>query len=153
MSIALKARIQTKIDDIKTEIEQLEDRGFRLMDSRKAQAEVHQVVADRSMEFGSPEFSHLIDRAAIAGKVDHIDRLKETLKLQLIKIDTKFVITDSDLVCPTGFTAEDKVFIQNTIMIHLDSIDDLSRVPACNVDLMVFDLEQQVSGPKSEAVK
>jgi hypothetical protein len=145
MSIKLRARVQTKIDAIKAEISDLEDKGFRLMDSRRAQQQVIQVCNDRSMEFDSKEFSDLIERSAIAGKVDHIDRLVETRDMDLVEVKTRFVITDGDLISPAGFSAEDKVFKQNTIMIHLDSIDDLSKVPASTVDLKVYDLERQVS--------
>jgi hypothetical protein len=139
----LKSLVHFKIERLRGEIEELEEKGFRMMDSRKAQEEIIRVCNDRSMDFSSREFSDLIDRAEIAGKIDHITRLEETMKSHLVQIDTRFVITDGPLISPAGFTAEDKVFLQNRIMIHLDSIQDLDKVPACDVDLKVFDLEQR----------
>ena len=134
--------IQTRIDHLIKEVEALEDQGYRLMDSRKAQKEVHQVIKNRSMAFDSKAFAELVNRADIAGKADHIARLQTTLDSDLMKVDTRYVITDGPLVSPTGFTTEDRVYFQTTIAIHTDVLD-YSRIPSSNVDLLVHDLGEQ----------
>lgn len=145
-----KSKIIMKIGSLVREIEALEEQGFRLMDSKKAQQEIITVVNERSMEFDSQEFSDLIERAAIAGKDDHIKRLMLTREADLMKVDTRYVITDEDLVCPSGFNTADRVFLQTRIAIHCDEVP--TKLPYTDRPLKVFDLNKAFKHPFSNEV-
>tara|TARA_R110000824_G_scaffold16252_2_gene67560 strand:+ start:687 stop:1094 length:408 start_codon:yes stop_codon:yes gene_type:complete len=49
------------------------------------------------------------------------DQLAHTLTLNLMKVETKYLITNETLVSPSGFHPDEKVFIQTQIAIHSDT--------------------------------
>lgn len=59
-----------------------------------------------------------------------MDRYLETINADLMHCEKKYVVTDTkQLVSPSGFHPDTKVFRQTTIAIHTDSLDNL---PASN---------------------
>jgi hypothetical protein len=57
------------------------------------------------------------DAAAISNAANLIESLKVSLALDLIHVATKYVITDRDLISPSGFHTEDRVFVKNSVFI------------------------------------
>ena len=70
--------------------------------------------------------------------VDEIKRLEKTLASDLMKVTTRYLVTDAkELVNPAGFTPDDKVYLQTRIAIHTDSLKDL---PSSNRQLRAFEI-------------
>ena len=134
-----RERIAAQVAELRTEVEDLEDKGYRLMPGRQAQQEMIRRLNDKTLDPVSQEFMDLLDKAAIAGKVQHVDRLEVTLQQQLMQIDTRYVITSEPLVSPAGFNQEEKVFLQTTIAIHCDLMP--MTLPECNTALYLNDME------------
>lgn len=64
---------------------------------------------------------------------DEIERLQDTLELDLMVCEKKYVVTDTArLTSPAGFHPEEGVFLQTKIAIHTDS---LTGLPSSNVTL------------------
>ena len=71
--------------------------------------------------------------------VEEITRLEKTLASDLMKVTTRYLVTDAkELVNPAGFAPDDKVYLQTRIAIHTDSLKDL---PKCNRQLRVFEVK------------
>lgn len=64
-----------------------------------------------------------------------LTRFKETLKMDLVKPSTRYVLTDSNLCSPSGYVFADGVFIKNHVWIETD------RLPR-STNLKVFDLQK-----------
>jgi hypothetical protein len=141
----LKSKVINKIYELNEEILDLENEGQRILDSRKAQREIIEIVQGGKLsgaEYGGPEFIALLERAKLAGVVDHLERLQRTVKMDLVHLPKRYVATSAELICPAGFSRDDRVFVQNKVMINFDSLADIKRIPASDVELRVFDLEE-----------
>ena len=62
------------------------------------------------------------DAAAISNAANSVEMLKVSLASNLVHVPTKYVITDSDLISPSGFHPDDKVYIKNDVFIMTDSL-------------------------------
>ena len=62
------------------------------------------------------------DAAAISNAASSVEMLKVSLASNLVHVPTKYVITDSDLISPSGFHPDDKVYIKNDVFIMTDSL-------------------------------
>ena len=62
------------------------------------------------------------DAAAISNAASSVEMLKVSLASNLVHVPTKYVITDSDLISPSGFHPDDKVYIKNAVFIMTDSL-------------------------------
>ena len=70
--------------------------------------------------------------------VDEIKRLEKTLASNLMKVTTRYLVTDAkELINPAGFSPDDKVYLQTRIAIHTDSLKDL---PSSNRQLRAFEI-------------
>jgi len=68
--------------------------------------------------------------------VDEIKRLEKTLTSDLMKVTTRYLVTDAkELINPAGFSPDDKIYLQTRIAIHTDSLKDL---PKSNRQLRAF---------------
>lgn len=64
-------------------------------------------------------FSELSIAASRVSNERELEALQETLKLQLMKIETAYVVTNTkSLLSPAGFHPDDRVFVQTKIAIH-----------------------------------
>ena len=81
-------------------------------------------------------------RAQLAHKVDEVARYEETLKKDLMLVETRYVVTNTDrLESPAGFSPDERVFTQTDIALFCDHKPTARDVPACNHTLYVHDLE------------
>ena len=63
---------------------------------------------------------------------------KDTMAADLMVVSTRYVvINNKDLVSPAGFHPDEKVYIQSTIAIHTDSLENL---PSSNEKLYAFEV-------------
>ena len=70
--------------------------------------------------------------------VEEITRLEKTLASDLMKVTTRYLVTDAkELVNPAGFAPDEKVYLQTRIAIHTDSLKDL---PKSNRQLRAFEI-------------
>jgi uncharacterized protein YaaQ len=62
------------------------------------------------------------DAAAISSAAGYIERLKISLTQEMIHVPAAcaYVITDGDLVSPSGFHADDRVFLKNEVFMMTD---------------------------------
>ena len=95
-------------------------------------------ASDRMCElFKLDDFTpHVEEIKALAGKGALINDTRalaafnETLNADLMKISTRYVVTNTDsLISPAGFHPDEKVYLQTAIAIHTDS---LKRIPSSN---------------------
>ena len=68
-----------------------------------------------------------------------LTEFKKTMGQQLMKVETRYVVTNEELINPAGFHPDDRVFIQTQIAIHTN---DPKRVPRSNQTLYIYDLEK-----------
>lgn len=125
-----------QIAALENEVLDLEAKGCRLYQGRKAQKLFRELELPEFLK--RADSKELFDHMAVANNVDTIDRIRKSLGLQLVQVNTRFVVTDGDLISPAGFSGEDHVYIQNQIMIHTDTLD--VKFPRCNVELKAYDL-------------
>ena len=76
-----------------------------------------------------------------AAKIVHahekIKAFKETLNLDLVKAEKRYLITDvKQMISPAGSHYEELIFIAGKIAIHADTLEN---VPSSNVPLYTFD--------------
>lgn len=64
-----------------------------------------------------------------------IDNLENTLAAKLASVSTRYLLTDGDLVSPSGFGADENVFIKNAVWIETD------RLPK-HTNLKAFDMTE-----------
>ena len=80
------------------------------------------------------------DLAGYRNQLLQIEMLEESLKLNLLHVTTRYLITDDkELISPAGYHYSDNVIVQpSNIAIQSDS---LTNLPRCNVDLRAFDMK------------
>lgn len=64
-----------------------------------------------------------------------IDNLENTLAAKLASVSTRYLLTDGDLVSPSGFGVDENVFIKNAVWIETD------RLPK-HTNLNAFDMHK-----------
>jgi hypothetical protein len=133
-----RERIAQRAEELRQEVYALEAKGHRLMPSRRAQEELIALIKEGGIEPSDKAFQDLLDKCQIASKVAEVDRLEETLQSQLMQVDTRYVITDSALVSPSGINMSDRVFLQPTIAIHCDRIP--LQLPRTDRPLIITDM-------------
>ena len=81
------------------------------------------------------------DLAGYRNQLLQIEMLEESLKLNLLHVTTRYLITDAkELISPAGYHYSDNVIVQpSNIAIQSDSLKNL---PSCNVDLRAFDMQR-----------
>lgn len=137
-----------QIAALENEIMDLEAKGCRLFQGRKAQALLNDSAS--IAEFAErADAEKLWGHMQVASHVDTIDRMRKSLAMQLVQVNTKYVVTDGDLISPAGFSCDDNVYIQNAIMIHTDTLD--MQFPRCNVELKAYDLTPQPHDLENES--
>lgn len=130
----LKKIIEDKIADIKKEQATFD---ITMEESRELEAKFERFF------FGNEEDKAGLEEEAKATKgfqgmrlaqlQDTVERLEESLELDLMHCEKRYVVTDTErLTSPAGFHPDEKVFVQTTIAIHTDN---LKRVPASNATL------------------
>ena len=67
---------------------------------------------------------------------DEIDACTETLSLSLAKPETRYVITDGDLISPAGFHCDSGVYVRNDLWIETD------RLPRSLVNAKAYDMKK-----------
>ena len=67
--------------------------------------------------------------------IEDLEKIKESLSLDLAEVTTRYVMTDAPLVSPSGFHASDLVFIVTNIFIQTDRLPKFSN-------LKVFDMQK-----------
>lgn len=68
-----------------------------------------------------------------------IDSYQRTLGLSLMRIETRYVVTNTkELESPAGFHPDTRVFVQTQIAIHTDSLD---RLPNSNETLYAHEMK------------
>jgi hypothetical protein len=96
------------------------------------------------VEVDKNAFNSASEVMARAEDQDKLNKLLETRELfdldMLMIVDTKYVITDHNLVSPSGFSMSDRVFIQTGIAIHCDTIP--ARLPQTNKKLRAFNIDE-----------
>lgn len=68
------------------------------------------------------------DASAVSNAASYRDLLKVSLTQDLIHVPTKYVITDGDLISPSGFHTDDRVFVKNAVCILTDELPRLLSV-------------------------
>ena len=68
------------------------------------------------------------DASAVSNAASYLDLLKVSLTQDLIHVSTKYVITDGDLISPSGFHTDDRVFVKNAVCILTDELPRLLSV-------------------------
>ena len=63
-----------------------------------------------------------VDASAVSNAASSVEMLKVSLASSLVHVPTKYVISDSPLVSPSGFHPDDKVYIKNDVFIMTDSL-------------------------------
>ena len=67
-----------------------------------------------------------------------LKNFKDTMAADLMVVSTRYVvINNKDLISPAGFHPDEKVYIQSTIAIHTDSLENL---PSSNEKLYAFEV-------------
>jgi len=65
-----------------------------------------------------------------------IDRCSETLALPLAKPETRYVITDGDLISPAGFYCDSGVYVRNDLWV------ETNRLPRSLVNAKAYDMKK-----------
>lgn len=131
----IKAELQSRIDAKQRQLDAL---NITIEQAEAAAEEVNRVLrllVDGDQDQASGILDTIPEEATRAHLlIKEISGMKETLNLSLIHAPERYVLTDGDLVCPSGFHPVQRVFIRNEVFINT------SRLPE-NTNLKVFDLE------------
>jgi hypothetical protein len=91
------------------------------MDESKSALEAWQALPSFEDQF-STEGNALYELGRFAGRQNEIDMYEHTLTLNLMRVETKYVITNEpNLVSPSGFHPDEKVYVQTQIAIHTNT--------------------------------
>jgi hypothetical protein len=126
--------------------QEIKESPYSMKESRKAQAESNEMMKDilAKKDVVKGVFSVLCTVAEKAHKADRLAKFLETQTLfdldMLMVVNTRYLITDGELISPSGFHFEDRVFIQPTIAIHCDVIPN--QLPMTEKPLRAFDMEK-----------
>tara|TARA_R110000822_G_scaffold257046_1_gene382714 strand:- start:664 stop:1083 length:420 start_codon:yes stop_codon:yes gene_type:complete len=82
-----------------------------------------------ALDFSNPDdvaqWQDLAEKARVYNVSSNIDALHETMEMDLMKVETDYVLTDSkSLTSPAGFHPDENVFVQATIAIHTNRPSD-----------------------------
>lgn len=76
---------------------------------------------------------------------DELQALRNTMMLDLIKVESEWVITDSqELISPAGFHPTDRVVIRNSIMYFMDKRPTEKSIPRSNVQLFAHKMPPRI---------
>lgn len=140
MKYSLIQQVGNKITDLQAK---LADMSCTMEESVKAQADWYQMITDKPSNIDSDKANELFELSRFAGYQGDIDMLTETLSMDLMQCNNRYVVTDEkQLQSPSGFHPSDRVFKQTAIAIHTDSLDNL---PESNVKLYAHDLEKMMA--------
>jgi len=107
---------------------------YTLEESLDAQNRMREWIKTDDQEVSEVQKKIDMFASAKATNTAFLERLQSTLEAELMKVDTKYVITDTKaLISPAGYGASDRVFVQTNVAIHTDDIN--ADVPSCNVPL------------------
>lgn len=84
------------------------------------------------------QFNIANENSQLARMTEEMNMLKHTLTLNLVEVKTDFVITEKALISPSGFHPDQKVFVQNEIMICTNNRKP--KAPSSNVALYLQDV-------------
>jgi hypothetical protein len=133
----------TKIENALKTIEQsIANAPNTLKESREARYELYALLDDpKAIRTAKGRFDSLASASKLANDVDQAEKFRATLAADLMKVDTRYVVTDAEsLTSPAGFHPSEKVYLQTQVAIHTDSLDAL---PASNVKLFVHEVNPQ----------
>ena len=102
----------------------------------KTQDMLDQFLSNNAADVDRDEFKRLSRLSTLALETNTLARLEKTVDLDLMKVETRYLITgeDEQLCSPAGFSPRSKVFIQTRIAIHTD------KLPANLINLSVHDM-------------
>ena len=116
----IKEALQTQISEQQAVI----DAGsITVAEAEAATGKINDAIEIEDVESLKSIFESIPDdAAAISNAASSVEMLKVSLAQNLVHVTTKYIITDSDLVSPSGFHPDDKVFVRNAIFIMTDSL-------------------------------
>lgn len=128
--------IQTKVNKLHARIGEM-SKTVTLAESEAAAEKIRDLMDGLTPESDHTElrtqFNELASKAVLSNLYNEVRMLQVTLAADLMKVDTDFVVTDTEtLTSPAGFHPDERVFIQTRVAIHTN---DLNKVPSSNVKL------------------
>lgn len=138
----MKEQLAKKIEELKATLaaatpEQIE----KSERDAKRQAELLDVIFKDDYEWTDDVREEMrgFDLGLHAAK-EKLHDYEETMKQNLVKIETRYVICSGDLISPAGFHPDEKVFIQPAVCIQTN--DRNAKAPSCNLELKIYDLDK-----------
>lgn len=141
-----KLFIDLRLKDLRLEIEAINNRieksGLSIADIKeagKAEAVIFNKIlsGDLKGDEAKEVLNNIGDASKLSSDLITLDNYKETLKTQLMRIKSRFVIC-SRLNSPAGFSPSDLVFVKTSTVIQSD--ENPGRLPMCNEPLKLFDM-------------
>jgi len=94
---------------------------------------------DSTTDEDMQRFADLSPISTLLNNINQVKQYEETLAADLMKIETKYVVTNTTgLTSPAGFHPDEFVFIQTEIAIHTNS---LKNIPSSNVQLYAHEMK------------
>ncbi len=146
----MNASINVDLTKVRDQIEVLKDKlapysNADLEQSRRAGDELsgmmQEMISNPELQQdkqSASDLDRLIEAARPHADLLVLERLEATLDLDLIYVPTRYIAADGPLISPSGFRAEDRVFIQPTIALYFDEVP--GTLPHVNVPMRIYDL-------------
>ncbi len=140
----LKAKIVERIGEVKSSIAVLEQiDNVSLEESREAQETLKCMFRNAipaPSEADKAEFQRLMDLAELSYLHDELERLQVTMGTRLVKVTTRYVVTNERLASPAGFHPDERVFKAPGWALYVDEIP--TTLPSNKGKIMCFDMER-----------
>lgn len=134
--------LKNKIADLKLSIN---TSPFSLEQSNQATEEFERLMSkalsDKLSECEKTQFRIVSEQMKLSQDVDTLARFEQTLITPLVLIKTDFIVSNEGVSSPAGFDIDSGVYVQNTIMLGTNR--RRPNVPACNLELRLYDIRPQ----------
>ena len=115
----IKVRIEKQIEE---KIIEMSKHSITIENSRKALSDFSVLLNDiKNLTVNSDEVSRLHKDSKKAVLADEVAMLSNTLKLDLVLIETDYAITNEKLLSPSGTHPSERIFVQTDICIHTNN--------------------------------
>jgi hypothetical protein len=137
----LKQTLTSKIAEVEAKIEAY---NYTSQESEAASEVMQSILADLDNAANwSAETKRVLreatDKVGLNNDEYYLESLKETLAKDLMHCPLRYVVTDTEqLLSPSGFHPDERIFEQTTIAIHTN---DLAKVPSSNVKLYAHEMK------------
>lgn len=133
----MKTQVQNKINELKAQIAELPCTMEESIEADNIYTQMVISLTDKAELLNSTEFKKAYETSEKARLTTELRMYERTMEADLTKIATRYIITDSNLISPSGFHASDLVFITNKVMIQTNRLPrNLSR------NLKAYDTQQ-----------